>query len=523
MSDFPILTLLTFLPFLGALVVGILPSERKGAIRGTALFFSLMTFALSLPLYFLYDGAAEAPETVQFTECYAWVSALGIGYRMGMDGISLLLILLTTFLSPLIILSAFGHVTERVKEFNVLYLIMCTGMIGVFAATDLFLFYVFWELTLIPLYFIIGIWGGPRRLYASIKFFIYTMIGSLLMLVAILYLMYITRKELGASSCDFFEIVKSLKEHPKLLSVGQQEWLFAAFGLAFAIKVPLFPFHTWLPDAHVEAPTSGSVVLAGVLLKMGTYGLVRFCIPLFPAAVEHFALPMMILSLIGILYGAFLAWAQEDMKKLVAYSSISHLGFVVLGLFAWNTRGISGGVLQMVNHGLSTGALFLLVGIIYERRHKRGLSDFGGLARIMPVYAAFFFIVTLSSIGLPGLNGFVGELLILQGAFEANWLIAAPAALGLLFGAVYMLSMYGRIFLGPAEKSENKDLPDMTGREWILLLPITVLLFVIGFFPGLFLGKMETSIQKNVIEHRDRIYSTLETDKPGPDTSVEER
>ncbi len=499
MNTVPILSILTFLPLLGALIISAIPSEKKGVIEKAGLGVSLIVFFISVPLFFLYDSAAG---TLQFREDYTWIPQFGIGYRMGIDGISLLLVLLTTFISPLVFLSSWGHIKERVKEFNVLFLLMETGMLGVFAATDLFLFYVFWEITLIPLYFIIGIWGGPRRIYASIKFFIYTMIGSLLMLVAIIYLIHLSSETVGRPTAHLWVLLKELS-----IPAEAQTWLFLAFGLAFAIKVPLFPFHTWLPDAHVEAPTSGSVILAGVLLKMGTYGFVRFCLPLFPAAVDSFSMPFMVISLIGILYGAMLAWAQEDLKKLVAYSSISHLGFVMLGLFAWNDRGISGGVLQMVNHGLSTGALFLLVGIIYERRHKRAISDFGGLARVIPVYATLFLIVTLSSIGLPGLNGFVGELLILQGAFESSWMYAAPAALGILLGAIYMLSMYQRCFLGKVDKSENEKIKDINGREAAMLLPIIVLIFVIGFFPSLFLDKMKTSIEKNVLVSRDKIYS----------------
>ncbi|MFH1998061.1 MAG: NADH-quinone oxidoreductase subunit M [Planctomycetota bacterium] len=504
MNNIPILSVLTFLPLLGALIISALPGERKELIEKVALGVSLLVFIISLPLFFLYNGASGA---IQFAEDYPWIPDFGIGYRMGVDGIAMLLILLTTFISPILLLSSWGHILTRVKEFNILYLVMMTGMIGVFAATDLFLFYVFWEVTLIPLYFIVGVWGGKRRIYASIKFFIYTMLGSLLMLIAIIYLLILSGEMLGGHpTANLWVLIERLS-----LPMDTQIWLFLAFALAFAIKVPLFPFHTWLPDAHVEAPTAGSIILAGVLLKMGTYGFVRFCLPLFPAAANHFALPFMIISLIGILYGAFLAWAQNDMKKLVAYSSISHLGFVILGVFALNSRGIAGGVLQMVNHGLSTGALFLLVGIIYERRHTRAIADFGGLAKVMPVYATFFLIVTLSSIGLPGLNGFVGELLILQGTFESNWMIAVPAALGMLFGAIYMLSMYGRVFMNEVDNPENRKLQDMNKREVISVIPIIVLIFVIGFFPKIFIGKIEASIQKNVLDHTSKIQRSLES------------
>jgi NADH-quinone oxidoreductase subunit M len=498
LSGIPVLSIIAFLPFVGAVLIALLPGRKEGAVRAASLIVSIATFVISLPLYFLYDSDAG---TIQFTEVHSWIPSFGIAYRLGIDGISLLLLLLTTFISPIVLLSSYGHIKERVKEFNVLYLLMETGMVGVFVATDLFLFYIFWELTLIPLYFIVGIWGGPRRLYAAIKFFLYTLVGSLLMLVAIIYLMLLTRDQTGEPSSSLFFILNNVA-----IPETTQMWLFAAFALAFAIKIPLFPFHTWLPDAHVEAPTAGSVILAGVLLKLGTYGLIRFCLPLFPWAMDRFTPLFLVLAAIGIIYGAFLAWAQEDLKKLVAYSSISHMGFIVLGIFAWNLRGIQGGILQSVNHGLSTGALFLLVGMIYDRRHVRMISDFGGLGRVIPWFSVALIIVTLSSIGLPGLNGFVGEILIIQGMFEADWRFAIPAAFGILLGAIYMLSMVRRTVMGPPENEANKDLKDLNKREVCCLLPIIVLIFVIGFFPGLFLDKTENSVKKNVLEYRDRIH-----------------
>ncbi len=502
LSGIPVLSIVAFLPFIGAVLVALIPGKKEGAIRGLSMAIGVVTFLISLPLFFQYDSVAG---DMQFEESHTWIPTFGIAYRLGIDGISMLLVLLTTFLSPIVLLSSYGHIKERVKEFNILYLVMETGMIGVFVSTDLFLFYIFWELTLIPLYFIVGIWGGPQRFYAAIKFFLYTLVGSLLMLVGIIYLILLTRDQCGAPTASLFGILQNAA-----IPETAQMWLFAAFGLAFAIKIPIFPFHTWLPDAHVEAPTAGSVVLAGVLLKLGTYGLIRFCLPLFPWAVNEFTPLFMTLAAVGIIYGAFLAWAQDDLKKLVAYSSISHMGFIVLGIFAWNLRGLQGGLLQSVNHGLSTGALFLLVGMLYDRRHVRMIKDFGGLGKIIPVFSTMLIIVTLSSIGLPGLNGFVGEILIVQGTFESNWIFAIPAALGILLGAIYMLSMVRRTLMGPAENPENKDLKDLDKRELCCLVPIVILIFVIGFFPGVFLDKSENSMKKNVLEYRDRIHISQE-------------
>jgi NADH-quinone oxidoreductase subunit M len=413
---------------------------------------------------------------------------------MGVDGLSILLLLLTTFLTPISILSTWTAVEERVKDFMIFFLLLEVGMVGVFLAQDLFLFYIFWEFTLVPMYFLIGIWGGPRRMYAAIKFFLYTMAGSVLMLLAILWL--------GIQGGSF--------SVPELIAKGGipanvQTWLFLAFAAAFAIKVPMWPLHSWLPDAHVEAPTAGSVILAGVLLKMGTYGFLRFNLPLFPAASVQLAPWMALLAVIGILYGAAVSYAQQDVKKLVAYSSVSHLGFVMLGLFALNPQGIQGGILQMVNHGLSTGALFLIVGMIYERRHTRDMDAFGGLWKIMPIYGAMTLVVTLSSMGLPGLNGFVGEFTILLGAWDAGQsgalrsvLFAGFAAAGVILAAVYMLFMFQKLFLGPVNKEENRSLKDLNWREIATLVPLLVFIFWIGLYPKPFFTLMGPSVEQLV-------------------------
>jgi NADH-quinone oxidoreductase subunit M len=408
---------------------------------------------------------------------------------MGIDGISILLILLTTFLSPLAILSTFTAVTERVKGYMISLLFLEIGMLGVFCSLDFFLFYVFWEVMLIPMYFIIGIWGGPRRIYAAVKFFIYTMSGSVLMLIAILVLYFLNYKMTGVYTFNI------LTYHELNIPVNIQFWLFIAFFLAFAIKVPMFPFHTWLPDAHVEAPTAGSVILAGVLLKMGTYGFLRFSLPIFPQASIDFIPVIFTLAVIGIIYGAMVSIAQEDIKKLVAYSSVSHLGYCMLGMFALNMEGVQGSIIQMINHGLSTGALFLIVGMLYERRHTRLISEYGGIMKVMPVFATIFLIVCFSSMGVPGLNGFIGELLILIGAFKANIWFGLAATIGLVFGAVYLLWMYKRVMYGEITKEENKKLKDMNGREYAYILPIMLFIFWIGLNPKPFLDKTSASVE----------------------------
>lgn len=484
-DSLPILSLLIFTPLAGALIVSLIPKQNTGLMRGVTLGVTLLVFVISLPLFFNFDNARIA---FQFEEQLEWIPAMRATYHVGVDGISLLMVMLTTFLSPLVILSSWNEIKTGVKGYLASMLMLESGMVGVFVALDLLLFYVFWEVMLIPMYFIIGVWGGKRKVYAAVKFFIYTMIGSLLMLVAILFIYFYYGKVTGTLTFDFVQIRELLfPEH-------YQFWLFLAFGLSFAIKVPMFPFHTWLPDAHVEAPTAGSVILAGVLLKMGTYGFLRFCLPLLPNATLLFTPLISVLAIIGIIYGAWVAMVQPDIKKLVAYSSVSHLGFVMLGIFTLTPQGLQGGLIQMVNHGLSTGALFLIVGMIYERRHTREISDFGGLARQLPIFTTFFMIATLASIGLPGLNGFIGEFLVLLGAFATNKIYAALAATGVIFAAVYMLWMFQRVMFGALDKEENKQLVDLSKREIAVLVPVTVMMLLIGVWAQPFLAKMETSV-----------------------------
>ena len=484
------LNLVTFFPLVGVLVILFINRENSNAIRWIALIASTLTFGISLWVLFLFN---PADPDLQMVVNIPWIQVAGweISYLMGIDGLSILLVLLTTFLTPISILSTWTAVEERVKEFMLFFLLLEVGMVGVFLSLDLFLFYIFWEFTLVPMYFLIGIWGGPNRVYAAIKFFLYTMAGSILMLLAILWL--------GISQGTF--------SVPEIIAAGVipgdiQLWLFLAFAAAFAIKVPMWPLHSWLPDAHVEAPTAGSVILAGVLLKMGTYGFLRFNLSMVPEASVRLAPWIAVLAVIGIIYGAMVSYAQKDVKKLVAYSSVSHLGFVMLGLFAINLQGIEGGILQMINHGISTGALFLVVGMIYERRHTRDMDSFGGLWKVMPVYAVLTLIVTLSSMGLPGLNGFVGEFTILLGAFGSQVLntpwFAALAAIGIILAAVYLLYMFQKLFLGPVDKDENRVLLDMNLREIVTLVPLLIFIFWIGLYPSPFFNLMEASVAKLV-------------------------
>ena len=488
----PLLSLITFLPGAAGIALLFVPRRSADVLRLVSLAVTVLTFACSLPLYFGFDADAIG---YQFEENRRWMPTLGVAYHVGIDGISLLLVLLTTFLMPLALVSAWGSVEDRFKEFTATMLLLETGMLGVFVSLDLFLFYVFWEAMLVPMYFIIGIWGGPNRVYAAVKFILYTMVGSALMLVAILGLYY----QYGAATGRYTFDVPVLAQYVMAPGLAQN-LMFLAFALAFAIKVPLFPFHTWLPDAHVEAPTAGSVVLAGVLLKMGTYGFLRFCLPFFPDASLSFGPLVFALAVIGVIYGAWVSTVQPDLKKLVAYSSVSHLGFVMLGIFTLNQQGLVGAIIQMVNHGLSTGALFLMVGMIYERRHSRLIADFGGLWRIVPAFSALFLVVALSSLGLPGLNGFVGEFLILVGAFQRNAWLAAVATSGIIFAAVYLLWMYQRVIFGEVTHEENRRLRDLTPREWAVLVPMVALIVWIGVYPTAFTGKTEATVEALIMQ-----------------------
>ncbi len=498
MTNIPLLSLITFLPLGGAIVLIFLSGEKKNLVRGTALFFTLATFALSLALYFSFDPSVATP---QFEERAAWLG-YGIQYHLGVDGISLFLVLLTTFLLPIAVLSSWTYIEKRVKEYMIFMLLLETGIIGVFLALNLFLFYVFWEAMLIPMYFLIGVWGGPRRIYATLKFVLMTMFGSLLMLVAIFVLYVYYYRATGVYSFNIFD------HYQLLLNPGVQSWLFLAFALAFAIKVPMFPFHTWLPDAHVEAPTAGSVLLAAVLLKMGTYGFLRFALPLFPDAVQRF-LPLLVgLSIVGIIYGGLMALIQKDVKSLVAYSSVSHMGLIMLAVFALNVEGLEGAIYQMLNHGLSTGALFLIVGILYERAHTRLIKDFGGVSSQMPVFAAFFLVCMLSSVGLPGLNGFVGEVLCLFGVFKASPLQAVLAVTTVILAAAYLLWMYQRVMHGPIVNEKIRTFRDMNAREIGYLVPIVILMFWMGIYPQTFLRKMDASVIHllNRIKTKERVF-----------------
>ncbi len=507
--NFPILSVVTFIPLAGAAVIMLVDRENKNLIRSITFATGALDFLVSLPLFFMFkEGTAE----MQFVERFTWIKTFGVDYSMGLDGISLFMVLLTTFISMICYLSTWNAIEKHVREFNVAMLMLQTAMIGVFCSLDFVLFYVFWEMMLIPMYLIIGVWGGKRRIYATVKFFLYTMAGSVLMLLAILILYFELYAQTGVYTFDI------LKYHGMEIRSVLQFWLFLCFFLAFAIKVPLFPFHTWLPDAHVEAPTAGSVILAGILLKMGTYGFLRFSLPIFPEAALAAAWWISWLAIIGIIYGALVAMVQEDIKKLVAYSSVSHLGFVVLGTFAFTLRGIEGGIMQMINHGISTGALFLLVGIIYERRHTRMISDFGGITKVMPKFAAVFMIMTLSSIGLPGTNGFIGEFMILLGVFESNKLYAVLATTGVIWAAVYMLWMFQRVMFGEITKEENKKLPDLSAREFAYLIPLVVAVFWIGLYPNPIIKKTEASV-KNLVQivEKAKIAEKVRTDETASD------
>jgi NADH-quinone oxidoreductase subunit M len=480
------LSLILFTPLIGALVLLLVPKENQTAIRWVANVTATIGFLLSIPLWFWFNPQGG---DFQFVERAAWIPSVGADYFLGVDGLSTLLILLTTLMGCIAVLSSWNAITERVKEYYIFLLILQTGMLGAFMSLDFLLFFLFWEVMLVPMYFLIGIWGSANRLYSAIKFFLYTLVGSVIMLLGILALYFYAHSVTGVYSFDVTEFQKLNVPY------NLQWWIFLAFFLGFAVKVPMFPFHTWLPDAHTDAPTAGSVILAAVMLKMGTYGFLRFSLPILPDATRAFVPMMVLLSIIGIIYGALVALAQKDWKRLVAYSSVSHMGMVMLGMFALNPVGITGSIIQQLNHGISTGALFLIVGIVYERRHTRELSEYGGLSKVMPVYAAVFLIMTMSSIGLPALNGFIGELLILQGTFVANKVWALFAGAGVVLGAAYMLYLFQRTMFGKVENPKNEHLLDLSHREFATFAPLLVLAFWMGLYPAPFLRRLDTSVQ----------------------------
>ena len=523
------LTAIVFLPLATGLALLVVHRLPEAVWRWTALAGTTATFLLSARLWVAFDPTRGG---YQFVEYAPWLPSYGVHWYVGIDGMSLLLVVLTTFLVPIALLASWTDVTRQVRSFLFFNLFLETGMLGAFVSLNVFQFYVFWEVMLIPMYFIIGIWGGPRRIYAALKFFLFTMLGSLVMLVAILALYLLHQEQFGTLTFDLVRppggVAPALLDTVVPLAGGAvwwktQPWLFAAFALAFGVKVPVVPLHTWLPDAHVEAPTAGSVILAGVLLKMGTYGFVRFALPLFPTAAEQLAPVIFALALVGILYGALVAMVQTDVKKLVAYSSVAHLGFVMLGIFALNEEGLEGGILQMVNHGLSTGALFLLVGMLYERRHTREIAAFGGVARPMPVYAALFGIVAMSSIGLPALNGFVGEFLILVGTFLASPWVAVAASLGVVLSAAYLLWMYRRVFFGPCDEPENRALLDLGLREKAVLVAVLVPIVWIGVYPNPFLARLDASVSDLLHQMQQRKQAALELHLPAERLEVATR
>lgn len=490
-----LLTYLILIPLIGSILVLFFKKDQTDLIKYFAVGVSTIAFIISLVIYFRFDSTNSG---FQFINKFEWIKGLNIHYHVGIDGMSLLLVLLTTFLTPLTLISSWSSIESKVKEFTFFFLMLEVGMLGVFVSLDLFLFYIFWEAMLIPMYFIIGIWGGKERVYAAIKFFIYTMFGSLLMLVAIVWLAVYAIGSLGHFTTNLLELYTVAPQIPMNIQI----WMFLAFAFSFAIKVPLFPLHTWLPDAHVQAPTAGSVILAGVLLKMGTYGLIRFNLPLFPEASILAAPYISVLAIIGIIYGALVAMVQTDVKKLVAYSSVSHLGFVVLGIFAMTQESVQGAIIQMINHGLSTGALFLLVGVIYERTHTREIADYGGIAKLVPVFSFALMVASLSSVGLPGLNGFIGEFLILLGSFQSpilnSWWFTAFAASGVIFAAVYLLWMYQRVVFGTVKNPKLDGLKDMNSREIFVLVPIFIFIVWIGIYPTTFLKVSDKSTAKVV-------------------------
>jgi NADH-quinone oxidoreductase subunit M len=491
------LSIILFTPAAGALLILLINRQNGNAIRWVANIVALAGFVVSLPLWFWFNPQAG---DFQFVERAQWIPSVGAEYFLGVDGLSTLLILLTTMMGFIAVLSSWTAITERVKEYYMFLLLLQTGMLGAFMALDFLLFFLFWEVMLVPMYFLIGIWGSDNRLYSAIKFFLYTLVGSVVMLLGILALYFYNHTLTGVYTFDITQF------HKLAVPYDLQWWVFLAFFLGFAIKVPMFPFHTWLPDAHTDAPTAGSVILAAVLLKMGTYGFLRFSLPILPDASRHFVPMMAVLSIIGIVYGALVALAQKDWKRLVAYSSVSHMAVVMLGMFALNPLGITGSIIQQLNHGISTGALFLLVGVVYERRHTREISEYGGLSKVMPVYAAIFLVMTMSSIGLPTLNGFIGEFLILQGVFVASKVWAAFAASGVVLGAAYMLYLYQRTMFGKIENPKNERLLDLSHREFVTFAPLLVLAVWMGIYPAPFLLRLEKSVQ-HIVERVSPQYA----------------
>src|SRR5438874_2322335 len=491
------LSLVLFLPLAGAFVVLLIPKQNEDAIRWIANVVAFAGFVVSVPLWFWYN--AQNPE-FQFVERLPWIPSVGAEYFLGVDGFSVLLILLTTLMGFIAILSSWTAITERVKEYYIFLLVLQTGMLGAFMSLDFLLFFLFWEVMLVPMYFLIGIWGSANRLYSAIKFFLYTLVGSVVMFLGILALYFYSHSVTGVYTFDVTQF------HRLTLPYNLQWWIFLAFFFGFAVKVPMFPFHTWLPDAHTDAPTAGSVILAAVMLKIGTYGFIRFSLPILPDATRTFTPFVAFLCIVGIVYGALVALAQKDWKRLVAYSSVSHMALVMLGMFALNPVGITGSIVQQLNHGISTGALFLIVGIVYERRHTREISEYGGLSKVMPVYAAIFLVMTISSIGLPTLNGFIGELLILQGIFDEHKVWAAFAASGVALGAAYMLSLYQRTMFGKIENPKNERLLDMGQREFATFAPLLILAVWMGIYPAPFLHRLEKSVQ-HIVERVSPQYA----------------
>jgi NADH-quinone oxidoreductase subunit M len=505
-----LVTVVTFLPIVGLIVVLFIRREDEDAIRWVTFGTALVTFLASLAMLANLDTSDPG---LQMETFYNWIPTFGIGYHVAVDGLSTLLVLLTTFIMPLAILASFDHIKERVKLYYAMMLLIETAMLGVFVAQDLFLFYIFWEFSLVPMYFLIGIWGSENRVYAAIKFFLYTMSGSILMLLAVLWL------GTNGGTFNLPTLLGMLRSGQLAFPEGVETLLFLGFAAAFAVKVPLWPFHSWLPDAHYEAPTAGSVILAGIMLKLGTYGFVRFNLPLFPQASRDLAPLVATLAVIGIIYGAWVSYAQKDVKKLVAYSSVSHLGFVVLGIFALNAQGIQGGILQMVNHGLSTGGLFLLVGMLYERRHTKLMADFGGIWKVMPLFGGLSLIIVLSSMGLPGLNGFVGEFTILLGALGSDFLtlsFAVFAATGVILAAIYMLYLFQKVYMGPVIHRENENLPKLNWKEVAVLVPLVIMIFCIGLYPTPFFGVMDSSVDAVVQPFVQEAEQVVATTPDGP-------